>query len=518
MNRLRPLRIRLLIALLCGLVTSPALGINQVNGTGEPAFTNSASNTWYFKLTANVAQGDAYRITVRTYAGTNNIQNQVVNLGPGNYNGFPYSDVQSGLTEGVTYQDCASGENFFSYLGAFTPDAIGSCFGLGEGTRTTIDRTKPAIQVFVNGTDSYAKSLAMRYRINYQDGLAPPFPANFVCRSFGTPGACPSFDYQANCSVPIAGNNRINAFECTETLPAGTPDGPVYFCARSADQAVPDIPNNPDQFTGATADKANLSDVGCGNVILDRTAPTLAATANGASGSVKVKVGDLVTFAGQASDTTSGVPHPLTWSFGDNTSGASGASVAHTYTQAGTYQASVTTTDGAGNSSSTTVTMTVSPPPSGGTSGSSGSGSITPPPTPSQISGQTGGGGTQTTKVAGLNLLAPKSVKITKKLAALPVALTASGPGKVTVRLTRGGKVVAKGGTAFTRAGSAGFKLKLPRKLQPGAYQLTIAFTRSGGPTVTKTVKVTFTGRARLKERPSTPSLLTGAPSLTPPK
>lgn len=514
--------LRRIIAVVLAVVAvgAPARATNQINGTGEPPFTNTTTNTWFFKLTASVAAGDAYRVTVRTYANANLIQTQPFQLGPGNYAPLPYTDVQSGLQEGVTYQDCASGENFYSYLGAWTPDAIGSCFALPPGTYTTIDRTKPNIQVFVNGSDTYSKSLAMTYRVNYQDSLAPPFPANFVCRSFGSPGACPSFDYQAACSNPMNGNVKVNAFECTETLPATAPDGPVYFCARSADQAVPDIPGNPDQFTGSTASKANLSDVGCGNVILDRTPPAVSATANGGSGTVNTTVGQLITFAGQASDATSGVPNPMTWAFGDNTAAGTGASVTHTYTQAGTFQASVTTTDGAGNAASGTVTVVVSPPPTGGATPSTGSGTVTPPPTPSQISQAVGGGGTQTTVIAGLGTIAPKRVKITAKLKAIPLSFTASGPGKVTVTLKKGGKVVAKAGTAFTRAGTAGFKLKLPRKLAPGAYSLKVAFTPTGGAAVTKSFPIKFTGPARIKEltgRPPAAPPLTGAPSLTPP-
>ncbi len=511
---------RILALVLMSLPVSPAVAINQIDGTGEPPFTNSSSNTWFFKLTANVAAGDAYRVTVRTYANSNLIQTQPVQLGPGNYNPLPYTDVQTGLQEGTTYQDCASGENYFSYLGAWTPDAIGSCFGLPPGTSTTIDRTKPSVQVFVNGTDTYTKNLALTYRVNYQDNLAPPFPANFVCRSFGSAGACPSFDYAAACSNPINGDGRVNAFECTETLPPTTSDGPVYFCVRSADKAVPDIPGNPDQFTGSTADKANLSDVGCGNVILDRTPPTVSATVNGASGTVNATVGQLLTFAGQASDATSGVPNPLTWTFGDNTAAADGASVTHTYTQAGTFRASVTTTDGAGNAATGTVTVVVSPPPAGGTTPPSGSGSVTPPPTPTQISQKVGGGGTQSTVIAGLTTVVPKRVKITAKLKAIPLSFTASGPGKITVTLKIGTKVVAKAGTSFTRAGTAGFTLKLPRKLAPGAYRLKVAFTPAGGAAVVTSFPVKFTGSARTQalstRAPSTPTL-TGAPTLSAP-
>ena len=53
----------------------------------------------------------------------------------------------------------------------------------------------------------------------------------------------------------------------------------------------------------------------------------------------------------------------VTWAFGDGTPGASGATVAHTYTAAGQYTARVTVTDGRGGSDTTLVAITVGTPP-----------------------------------------------------------------------------------------------------------------------------------------------------------
>jgi plastocyanin len=510
-------RIVLPIAALGALVAgaAPAAASLQIASTGEPPYTNSTTNTWFVDY---VATGDVYRVLFRFSDQFNTLLTEYSPNVPGGTQGL-MTNTQSGLSEGRQYTVCGSGQQWWNYLGAWAPEANGSCWTIGKNATVTVDRTPPAISVSVNGADIYSKSLAMTYRINYQDALSPPFPANFVCRSTDTPGSCATFDYVAACSQPIFGNVRQNAFECTETLPPAQPDGPVYFCARSADQAVPDIPGNADQFTGSTADKANLSAVGCGSVILDRTSPSITATANGTPAALTVRVGDLVRFATQASDATSGVG-TINWTFGDNTSPGSGAATTHTYTQAGTYTATAATSDGAGNPSTSPITITVQPPTAGGTNGSTGSGSTTTTvPTVKQISAQGGGAGTQTATAAGLQVIAPKRVTITRKLKGIALALTAPGPGRATVTLVRGNAVIATGGTIFSRAGRVGFTLKLPKKLTPGRYTLTVTFIPKGTRTGTsRTLPLRLTGTARLTAL-TTDSRhgvrLAGAPTLT---
>jgi hypothetical protein len=518
-------------AIAAGLVgATHASASVQIASTGEPRYINTTTNTWFVDY---VACCDAFRVRF-------NFGNQ---LGPllTEFSSFVTTtssgrmfDSQSGLVEGNDYYVCATGMRTFGGIGE-TAEALSSCFGtIGKNASVIVDRTPPNISVSVDGTANYTSNLTMSYHVDYADAIAPPFPANYICRSFDAPGSCAVFNYNAACSVPVNGASRINAFDCQEVLPPTQPDGPVYFCARSADQAVPDIPGNADQFTGSTADKANISAVGCGNVILDRTAPAVSTTANGVASAVAVKAGDLVSFAAQASDATSGVG-ALSWTFGDNTAGGSGAAVTHTYTQAGTFQATVSTADGAGNAGTSKVTVTVTPqggatgspgngstttPPPGGATGSTGNGSTTTiAPTPTQISQQVGGGGTQKSIVAGLDIIAPKRIKIAPKLKAVPLALTASGAGKMTVALLKGTRIVARGGVNFTRPGTAGFKLKLPRKLAPGLYKLKITFTPAGATVATtKTMGLRFTGGARIKSIASgVGSVLRGSPSLTPP-
>ena len=152
----------------------------------------------------------------------------------------------------------------------------------------------------------------------------------------------------------------------------------VAFCARAADQAVPDNPASNNQLA-QPATSANISDPSCGSVILDRTPPSASITASATT----VKVGDLVNFSAQSSDATSGTSGQYTWVFGDNTANGAGANTSHTYTQAGTYEAKVSTTDGAGNTGEGKQVITVNPPATGGGTGGTG-GTITPPPTTSR--------------------------------------------------------------------------------------------------------------------------------------
>lgn len=514
-------RLRLLVlfsAIAAGLAgATHASASVQIASTGEPAYINSTTNTWFVNYTPCC---DAFRVLFR-FSNQNGPILQEYSSFVNTATSGQMFDSQTGLAQGNQYTVCAGGQ--YTLGGIEFPEANGSCSTIGKNASVIVDRTPPNISVSVDGTATYTSNPNMSYHVDYADALAPPFPANFICRTFTTPGACPVFDYNAACSVPVrvAFPAQNYVFDCNETLPPAQPDGAVFFCARSADQAVPDIPGTADQFTGSTADKANISAVGCGNVILDRTAPSVSSTANGVASALTVKVGDLVSFAAQANDATSGVG-AFAWSFGDNTGNGAGAAPAHTYTQTGTFQATASTADGAGNPGSSKVTVTVIPPAAGGATGSTGNGSTTTTaPTPSQISQQAGGGGTQTTLIAGLDIIAPKRIKIAPKLKAVPLALTASGAGKMTLALLKGTRIIAKGGVSFTRPGTAGFKLKLPRKLAPGICKLKITFTPAGATVATtKTIALRFTGPARTKEivrAVQSAMALRGAPSLTPP-
>ncbi len=194
----------------------------------------------------------------------------------------------------------------------------------------------------------------------------------------------------------------------------------------------------------------------------------------------------------------------------------------------------LTTADNAGNAATATKTVTVNAPPAGGggTGGTGGGGgtpgtgtpgggtttggggTVTPPPTAQQIAQQTGSSGagsTQTTSAGALDVLTAKKIKLSKKLKALPIALTADQPGKATFALVRAGRIVSQAGLTVTKAGSLGFKLKLPKTLKAGKYGLKITFKVSGvAKASTKTITITFTAAKKKKAKKTARSAAVG--------
>ena len=318
------------------------------------------------------------------------------------------------LAIGSLYEMCITD---YRWNGAIYQSSSSAC----QSTR--IDNTKPAITTFVNGTDVYTRNLALNIHIDYSDAIAVPYPANFVCLALG--GGCTpdlATGYAAGCSQPnvplnwINDGARNNSFDCQTTLASNTPDGVVAFCARAADQAVPDNPSSNNQLA-QPASSANISDPQCGSVILDRTPPSASITASATT----VKVGDLVNFSAQSSDATSGTSGQYTWVFGDNTANGAGANDV-TYVHPGGHlprRSSRRPTAPATRARGTQV-ITVNPPATGGGTGGTG-GTITPPPTNKSIGNESGGGGTQETTFAGLGVVAPKKFKSARGIESCPL-------------------------------------------------------------------------------------------------
>jgi hypothetical protein len=200
-----------------------------------------------------------------------------------------------------------------------------------------------------------------------------------------------------------------------------------------------------------------------------------------------------------------------------------------------------TTKDGAQNHGEDTAIITVqaiTPPPTGGGGGTTppptgGGGGTTPPPTgggggttPPPINNGGGsatgsgvqtvapaqvreviikeGGSTPTTvDVAGLEVSAPKSLKV-KAGSKLPVVLETDRPGVATLALVKGAKVVAKGGITITAGGTFVVKLKLPRGVKGGAHSLRVSFTPTGATKATsKKLNVTLKLAKKAKARAS---------------
>jgi glucose/arabinose dehydrogenase len=89
--------------------------------------------------------------------------------------------------------------------------------------------------------------------------------------------------------------------------------------------------------------------------------PTAVASANPTFGAPPLAVN----FDGSGSTDPDGDPLTYSWNFGDGSAAGSGAKVAHTYSSAGQYTATLTVSDGKGGQGTSTVGITVGNPPVG---------------------------------------------------------------------------------------------------------------------------------------------------------
>ena len=483
------LRKKLLIlgtgACVLGTVQTAAAAV-QPAGTGEPLYTNSAQNSQWFEWPATSGIG-GYKVQYSYYENNTLFADPTVNPSPnGASNVWANWSGVTTLQHGGQYGVCAQGSYTMPNDSMWISDGPNSCsMGtmLGRRAYTTIDRSKPSTSVALAGGAAATKDAKVAIQVNFADDVAGPFPANFMCFQFGgTSNVCDSnagfiYGYTSACSVP-GGGGKSTTFTCTADFGSGdkpAPDGPVWACVIAADASIPDNPSGPNQ--SQSAEKANLSDAKCDGVLLDRKAPTVSI-----DGAASAKVGDLVAFGAQASDATSGVAGSFDWSFGDNTGGATGESANHTFTAPGTYEVRVKTTDAAGNQGTATKVVTVSGAGGGSTGGGSTGG------------GSTGGGSTGGGTSAAVQVSAPRKLKARAK--SLPVTLTTDTAGKASFALVRSGRVVARGSKAIG-AGTASYKLKLPRKAKAGKYVLKVTFTPTGGRASTRTIKVKLAGKAK---------------------
>ena len=482
MRGMRRLTLLLLtISLACAV---PAAAQVTVAGTGEPAFTNTTTNTQWVQWSAGGYDG--YRLRYDYYDNAVATGTVTVNQGAGGTAWASWAGVVNTLVQGHTYGICVTGEGLLS--GMWFPDGSSTCQTgpqTGKRASTTIDRTKPVAGMTIDDGAAFTRSTGVGYDVSYTDNLAFPFPANFVCVGFGgadCTGA--AMQYDADCSVPAAPASKSTSFSCTDQLGAGAPDGLVTACVVAADAAIPDNPNSANQAGSAT--QANLSTPACDSITLDRTPPSVSSAAT----STAVTAGQAVGFTAQASDATSGLSGAFEWAFGDGQTGI-GAAVSHAYSAPGSYEANVTVRDAAGNESSKAVTIVVEAAPATGgggtvtgsdTSGGGATGGGAPAPTPTAP--------TPGAAVAGLDGEAPKRLR-SARARALPLALTATGAGRASIALVRAGRVHAQGAAVVRAAGTHAYRLKLPRRLRAGAYTVKVAWVPVGSATArTRTLRL----------------------------
>ncbi len=494
------------VACVLGTVQTASAAV-QPAGTGEPLYTNSAQNTQWFEWPATSGIG-GYRVQYSYYENSALVAQPTVSSPNGASNVWANWSGVKNLQHGGQYGICAQGSYVFPNDSLWISDGPNSCSmgtALGRRAYTTIDRSKPSTSIALAGGAAATNDAKVAIQVAFSDDVAGPFPANFMCFQFGgTSNICDSgagfiYGYNSACSVP-AGGGKSTTFTCTADFGSGAtpaPDGPVWACVVAADASIPDNPSGPNQ--SQSAEKANLSDAKCDGVILDRTAPAVSIDAPSTA-----RVGDLVAFGAQASDATTGVAGSYDWSFGDNTGGATGGAVNHTFTQAGTYEVRVKTKDGAGNEGTATKVVTVSAPSTGG-GGTPGGGTGAP--------GGSTGGGTGGSSDAGddpspdasddpaFEVSAPRKLKARAR--SLPLTLSTDTPGRVSVALVRSGKVLARGSKTIGE-GTTAYKLKLPRKAKGGRYTLKVTFKPSGGKAVTTSRKVMLAGKTKAAKASAT--------------
>lgn len=488
---------------LAGPATSSAL---QPSMGGEPAVTNTPTNSHFFDWTSD---GQTIQYCVTVYRnGTSYNRGCTGTLA---INGSPASGAFS-QTENFLADGTLVGVYPTRYFWDGSTWIIYPCSGPNCSSSTLIDLNQPVLTVYAAGTATYTNNPVVPMHIDYNDALSHPWFAGgdgaavFICARRDRP--CTNADlhtYQPNCShanltrFSAPGNAKVNSFDCTFNF-SPEADGPVYLCATAADQSIPDpdptaneatakFPTHVNQFInpatgqGWTAGDANLAENSCGSVILDRAPPAMGLQASDTTPAT----GDLVTFSASATDGLSGISGPYAWDFGDNTPGKQGANITHTYGDPGTYHVTLTGHDGAGNEGSASVDIVVKTE-KGGTGGEGTV--ITKPPTTNEIGGKEG---TQRATLGDLKVVAPKKHRLGKKSKPILLALIASSPGAFQAALTKGSKIVSKGAGVLPKAGTFGFKLKLPKHLAVGIYKLRLTFVPDGAATgATKTISIKF--------------------------
>jgi hypothetical protein len=497
-----------------------------VTASVEPTFTRTTgNNTYWFHWTAVTgidANGNTdyrYFLCLATYH--NNVQEEFSNgtNGPGSQNCtgslrsgatpasgdnafIPYTDTTV-LQDGHRYTMCATG--YRANVALFSSD-------LGDCSSTIIDRNNPALAVTLAGGAALTNIPTVPVAISYVDATSPPwrgsngYASNWVCIGQGA-SCAPGGQSDPNCSAPVAGfDSRINAFDCAMSI--GGADGVYYFCAQGADNAIPDNPNGSNQFQFAFSNNANLSDVACDNVTLDRVGPAITVSTSAAT----VTVGSLVNFSMSASD-PNGLSGTATWDFGDNTARTTGSTATHTYTQPGTYVARATQDDAAGNPGSGTRTITVKAAGAAGSAeGTIGATPVTGNTTTAtlieRVVQEAGGGGARTVALGSLKVIAPRRFIAGRRT--ILVAVKATTRGSLKLALLKGSKVIAAKGAELAHGGTYTLRLRVPRKLTPGSYVLRVTYKAAGAAkATTKRLSLKVTRATKRHARAATADAVT---------
>jgi hypothetical protein len=187
-------------------IAAPAGAVVYVEGTGEPAFTNTTTNTQWVKWQGS-ASYDQYRLEFDHYDNNSLIKTEVTGNVAANGSGVTWinwSGVVSPLQEGHTYTICGYGRYWIGGIGSRD---TGSCFDAdqtGRRAATTIDRTKPSIAVKIDNGAAYSRTAKLNYNIDYSDNLAFPFPANLSAATWAPIPRRPAPTRRCSSTTPAA--------------------------------------------------------------------------------------------------------------------------------------------------------------------------------------------------------------------------------------------------------------------------------------------------------------------------
>jgi hypothetical protein len=265
-----------LLVILASLCLAAGAQAN-VASTEEPNFTRGTSNTWWFNWSAAGAFS-TYRICfgLSTNGGGSVSQGCTGDL-YSQGSGVEKITV-TGLQPGSSYVMCAT-ERHNSPTEPELPHVT-------DCESTIMDAEKPQVSASINGTDEDTTDPRFRLHIDYADTQSPPWfyfdpfnvsPTTAVYGCFGVGATCtPAIDdahLMSGCGTKNnSHSSSLNSMDCTVDWTGA--DGKVYFCARVADSALADRPDQANQLAGQTPAEANVSDVGngCGYINFTRQA------------------------------------------------------------------------------------------------------------------------------------------------------------------------------------------------------------------------------------------------------
>jgi hypothetical protein len=384
------MRLRVLLAAVCIAALVPATAeASSFSVSPEPGYTKGATNTWHVSQVHSDSDNWFYLCTAAKADGFP-IPGEQSNgaVGPSTLNCTGNSGAGTSSLALTLGAATASGHSYELCVSGYVdwPNPLGGVYWRLAGTdcrQTTLDDSKPVL------TPSFAAGATRDPRatlnVGYSDSVSPPWAGEGGLLACVTAGetCTPTVAGASACSAPAAA--KVTSYACPVTLPA---DGRWHACVRGADRAVPDMAD----WSAVTASQANVSDVACTAITLDRNVPPV-------------------------------------------------------------------------------VTPPVVTPPV-----------VTPPVVTPAATG----------KIA---VRAPKTLKLTRRRARLTLALTADRPGRVSVALLKGARVIVTGAKAL-RAGTTAYALRLPAggKLRPGRYVLSVSFTARGAErATTRVAKVRLT-------------------------